>query len=508
MKLADYIRADRDRRLYADELQAFIEDSGVGGETLAFWGGPLPEGDDLELVTSQLLRQYTSDNVLGQVCNDHVNAVLSKEPTWEIDPVDNETNEALTEWYKRQEVNELLQNALYTLLFARLEQDKKRKGQQCSSILRAYIPSRAVNDGRANFSDFREALLKGVRLMHPEPGSAGMLKDEDGETIGGYYAYREADPLTLAPTDYAEIVALDTEIGRQGWNFQDDHVPDENNPLTVIQIRSGLDLSTIESEIMYPLGGTLLMFEMNRRPFVTDSMIEQQKSHNANETYMNMGGGAMTFLERVFTNVQVPGRWETDEQGNKTFVPDPFAYGPNTMNMLKGLETRDANGNIHHATPGIHYHEPSGPGAFISTSEHRVRSIYKMANMLHLLIAGDATASGVARQQAAESFETSLSLTVTQAKSALEWILTVALKLGTYLSGGSYGEVMIDPRLNVRTTKPTPEEIRVVLELYKEGVISRAEVMRRVGIEDESAMLAQLEAEAVAEPEPVEEAVT
>ncbi len=126
-----------------------------------------------------------------------------------------------------------------------------------------------------------------------------------------------------------------------------------------------------------------------------------------------------------------------------------------------------------------------------------------MANMLHLLIAGDATASGVARQQAAESFETSLALTVTQAKSGLEWLLRLALQMGGYLSGsGAYADVTVVSKLSVRTTKPTPDEVRTTIELKEAGIISLSEAMRRVGIEDEDAQLEQLEAEKTDEPEP------
>lgn len=499
MALHDLVRLDRARRDKTDDMRQFIFDSALG-EGYANWRGPIPDGkDEMAQLSTQLKRQYTSYNVLSQVCNDHVNAVAGRDFTWGID-LPEEDSEALTAWYDRLELQELFQDALYTLLWARLEEDQ-RKSYQTSSILRAFIPRRAVRDGVANFPDLRSALMGGVRFMHPEPGSAGMLRDEDGETIGGYYSYRERDDKGMW-RDLIELVALDTEIARQEWGFKDldeGYRGDENNPQTVIQVRSGVDFQTIESETMYPFGGLLTMFEMTRRPFVTDSMLEQQMSLNANETYMNIGGGSATFLERIFTNTLPPGEWieVTGDDGKKTkvFKPSPFNYGDNTVNFLQGIPVKQADGATTYTTPGIHHHNPTGPGAFTATSQHRVEAIYSLAKMRHELMAGDAVASGESRAQAIQGFITSLGPTVTQAKSGLEWMLRLALQMGAYLSKRPvYQNLEVDPRVTITAIKPSADERRVALEEYNAGLISKEEAMRRIGIEDEEAQLAEIAA--------------
>ena len=501
MALHDLIRLDRARRDKTDIMRQFIFDSALG-DGYANWRGPIPDGkDEMAQLSTQLKRQYTSYNVLSQVCNDHVNAVAGRDFTWGIDLPEDES-EALTAWYDRLELQELFQDALYTLLWARLEEDR-RKSYQTSSVLRAFIPRRATPDGVANFPDLRSALMGGVRFMHPEPGSAGMLRDEDGEVIGGYYSYREKDKTGM-PRDLIELVTLDTEIARQiemgqeGWSFDDEnYTPDENKPLTVIQVRSGVDFSTIESEMMYPFAGVLTMFEMTRRPFVTDSMLEQQMSLNANETYMNIGGGSATFLERIFTNVLPPGEFvEEDREGRKVkvFKPSPFRYGDNTLNFLQGIPETRADGTATRSTPGVHYHNPTGPGAFTATSQHRVEAIYSLANMRHKLMGSDATASGVSRQQAAQDFISSVSPTQTQAKSGLEWMLRLALQMGAYLSKRRpYENLEIEPKVVVTAVQPTPDEQRVALELYQAQVISLNETQKRVGIEDEEAETQEIE---------------
>lgn len=484
MKLHELIRASTVKAEAHEKLDEYFAGTRAGmfGEHGEHFLGPKLEKTDEHYQDSmgRIKDNFLIQNLLGGVIDTHINAVLGQEVDW--DSTDDSTDDPLTEWYYSTFVQETLQDAGRTMLWCENERNRT------SSILRLHIPSRRRDgDGNVPTAPLDESLLKGVRLTHPSPGSAGILRDADGETMGGYYLYDDEGEQKL------ELVALDTEFALQDWSTLEQRSMRGD---TMIQIRSGADWSVIDDEAYYPLGGNLTIFELSRRLFVTPDMIAQQDGYNTQWSYLNRHASASAFLERVVLNAQPPGQW-VDAQGNPVetggkFVRDSHDVGPGTTNYIGGLQGKD--GALTNAS--IAWREPSSSEPLLQNLAAHKDAIFTQGSQLHRLISGDATASGVSRVQAVQDFLTSLAPTETQMKYALKWVLETALRLGGYLETGKekYKDVDITPKIVLEAIQPTPDEQRLTLELLYGGVISLDEAMTRAGVVDIDLMKEQIAA--------------
>lgn len=497
MKLYETIHSALASREVNAEYAAFLRGTrdGAFGKDGRWWLGPrLSKASDAYDVTLEKIKAaFLVQNILGTVQRNHVDAVIGHEPDWEIfkgKAVMAAETEALANWYAQMNVQRILYSAGETVLYSG---DDLR---ETSSILRLIVPRRAVGlDGRVSFPDLDNALMRGVRLTHPPTSQAGVLK-EDGDTIAGYYAYREHISETDT-RDVLELTALDTEFAYQGWSSIYAQRPVGN---TVVQLRTGADYNEIVSEVSYPLGGYLTIYEMSRPPLINEDVMLQQAGLNTQWTYLLRHTSASAFLERVILNGLPPGTW-VDKDGkpgpysdtHHTYKPDKLEVGPGTTNFYSGMPTENGVANA-----SIAWREPSSSQPILENIAAHREAIYAATNQQHLLISGDATATGVARQQARQGFENSLKPTVAALKAGLTWAFEASLRLAGYFVAGR--EIYSDTRANVRiepkAAEPTPDEIRLDMELQKAGAISIAELMRRAGIDDSEAMMAQIKDEA------------
>ncbi len=506
MKLTDYLtkRTDDEVRLRALHGYFLGTKLGMFGENAEHWTGPRLDIADPDYTNSleRIKQNYLVHNLLASVLTTHVSAVVGREIDWQLKPENAEASEALTTWYYRQRVQETLQDACRTMLWATREDD------ETTAIMRFSIPAKALDENGQTKADGLEPILEdAVRLYHPRPGTAGMLRDDDGEQIAGWYAYSVLNPDTKQIEGRLELVALDTTFAAQEWDRKDGAQTATGN--TVIQILGGLDYAEIVDETNYPLDGNLTIFELSRRPLITEDVISQQNGLNTQWTYLNRHSSASAFLERVILNGMPPGMWivdlgqpgteglpqRTTKDGVKqVYVRAPHVTGGGTTSYIGGLPLPDGG----YTNPSVQFRELSSTEPLLANIKAHREAILELTNQQHRLIIGDSTASGVSRKTALQDFTASLTPTETQVKFAVAWLLKTALLLAGHFNGSnrSYLSTEVDAKVTLWAADPTPEEKRMVIELVKAGLLTTEEGMRQVGVQDTATALALVQAEA------------
>ena len=504
MKLSYYLKS-RPESEPLQELDSYFSGSkeGMFGAQGEHWTGPRLDLSDPDYAASleRIRQNYLTDNLTESVLSTHVSAVVGHEIDWQLKPENTEASTALTDWYYRLRVQETLQDACRTMLWA------VHDPGETSAILRYHIPPRALDEnGRTREKKLGPILESAVRLHHPRPGSAWMIRDDDGETLAGCYSYSRVDPDTNERKDYLELVALDETFAIEEWDRQNGVQTKKGE--TVIQIRSGTNYDEIVSEIAYPLDGALTIFELSRPPLITESVISQQDGLNTQWTYLNRHASASAFLERVILNGMPPGRWmpaaevqdseglptRTTQEGVKeVYTRAPYRTGAGETNFTSGIPLPEGG----YTNPSVVFREPSSGAPLLANIKAHREAIMELSSQSHRLISGDATASGVSRQQALQDFVQSLGPTVTQVKLAAAWMLKTALLLASHFEAkGSYLGVEVDVKVGVWASTPTSDEKRLTLELYKGGLLSQTDAMRQIGTEDVDAELPKIQQEA------------
>lgn len=504
--LADLLQDQSNRRKALQELERFIfEDQWASGEG---WTGPKPVDLDEKAESSVLTlieRQFVSRNVLAEVITRHRDGVVGREPNWSLTTptagrkkVIAEAEEALTVWWDETGVHLALQEAVRTLLYARETSRRGEAPRAAYSPLRLFIRSQSIRDGVVPRRTSLAEALDDLRVHAAAPYAAGVLRNLDGDPIATRYAYRDDD---------GNVREEITGLARILREF-DLEVPDgaaDDDTVILVQDMSG----TVLEVAAYQLGGRLLMHEMTREPLITPSSLALQKLINKTWTMMSHNLDLAGFTERTLLNAQMPGRW-LDENGDPAarpedgvrFQPDPVFVGAGATNWFSGIPQYDSDGSVRYTSPQVVYRDPVPPDAFTETLEAARTAIYEESKQLHVLISGDATASGVSRTQATNDFVASLQMTGAQVAHATRWLLSTALSLASVLMGqaGRYEDLRPTVTPRITAVQPTPEDVRMEIEKRDAGLQSTQTARSRVGIEDVDAEAALIAAEASAPP--------
>jgi hypothetical protein len=176
------------------------------------------------------------------------------------------------------------------------------------------------------------------------------------------------------------------------------------------------------ARISFDLGGRLLMHTSVREAFVTEQVRQNQYALNYANTVIQRNLTTAGFLETTYTNVHLEGEWKTI-RGRRRLIPDPILRGPTVTNSLQGTKTEDAQGGETIATPGVHDRQPVDPAPTIAAKREAYADILHECDQIHILIAGDAVASGVSRQQATSDHISSMNLTKSNVQRAGRWMI-------------------------------------------------------------------------------------
>jgi hypothetical protein len=179
------------------------------------------------------------------------------------------------------------------------------------------------------------------------------------------------------------------------------------------------------------------MFEMRRAALVTPQVQQSQRALNLALTMIPRNVVTGGFLERIMLDAQMPGHWELDPDGQRTGpagYASRFTRAPGTTNFLTGVEFEDEQGNTKRGTPSVHFREPVKPDASITASGAHYAAILDEVGQRHVLMAGDAAASAVARIQARFEYLNTLLLTQPEAETALSFTIETALAMAEALA--------------------------------------------------------------------------
>ena len=155
---------------------------------------------------------------------------------------------------------------------------------------------------------------------------------------------------------------------------------------------------------------------------------------------MDLGG----FTERTILNAQMPmteRKVMVDGKEESVMVRAKLYFGSGVTNNFNGLPMERLNpdtGKTEIAgltTPSIIYRDPTSFETFGGAIRAAKEAIYDEAKQLHVLMTGDASASGVSRQQAVTDFLTSLESTKHNLEQMFRWLLGTVLKMALHFMG-------------------------------------------------------------------------
>ena len=444
------------------------------------WQGPTPPATDAEAATiiSEIRRAFVSKNAIREVVGRHVAGVVGREPAWGFTPkrpiktgkaptraeqtLIEEAEAALTAWWDERGGLGLLQEAAATLLLS---------GR---ASVRLYVPPGLLADGAVPPGDLA-AQLERIFVHHPQPAHAAVLVDVTTQQRCGVYRYREGEE------ERAELSYVDMATGE-----------------TVLAILS----ASGRTEMRLPLDRALLLGEAVRPALVSEQVRSEQMQLNMAKTMEGRNAVQGGFLERIVLGGQMPGEYvddptaPADAQGRRRrFVPGKMRLGAGRTNWIAGLPIRDASGNVTgYTTPSVSYRDPVAPDTFQATARGAYVAILEEVSQLHAAIAGDATASGVSRQQARADFEKSLGQTKAQIDKLARWLLEAALSLASYFAGQparfSALRAVVDCRID--TGPLAADERTALLTQWEKGALSLETLLALLGVEDVDAELTRI----------------
>ena len=472
-----------------------------------FIGQLPPKGfPDGATIVEHIKQRFNSENVIKEVVETHRNGVLGREPLWsflrEGEPkaarnktsnkgtqraFEDTTGETLTPWWNERQGLKNLQTAIDIALC------------EGKAVIRLFFPRGLVEqDGQGEkikASDLASA-LDYVYFETLQADVAGVFTDGETQRQIGIYLFRETDDAGNVIADCAELSYL---------NDAGD---------TVCRVINGK--TNISREAVYRLGGRLLLHEITRSQLVTEQVQANQKGLNLAKTMMSRNVNVAGSRERTVSNAQPP--------RGKVRVPDPenpgktklselgkYVQGAGAVMFLMGYPIYDKDGHVTgYTNPAVDVADPVPVDTFIQTRDCEERAILSQCHQLHMLIAGDATASGLSRKQAEKNYQRSLKESKTVLDAAGRWKLETSLRLAAHTVGQSerYLPLRADFNCLLDVGEPDPEDIRIAMGMREPGgpnnqpLLSDETIRQKCGVEDPAAELARIEEEAPAIPPP------
>ena len=446
----------------------------------AGWSGPIPASTASEYndIAYEIQRGFVSQNVIKEVVDRVVNGITGKKPIWTVtakrgrevsQEMIDEATAVIEQWAERSQFNRYLSEAVRNALLSG------------KSTLRLHIPSGFVKEG--SYQVNTENPTKHLFIAAPNPLSATVHECPDSrERVGVFIASAKVDGQDA---DVAELTYLMDVANERGMRLTEiTLLPDRGSEQVSVQ----LDLSE-----------RLTMIELEMPRLTTEQIRSLQMFLNLNLTMMQRNSVLGGFLERIILNGQLPGHYETDAEGTKTFVRDSFSVGAGSVNAITGIPIANENGQITGYTPAdIRYQQPVSVKTFAEAGDHAYRNILKSCDQLHAMISGDATTSGESRRQALQAFFASLRIPKEQVDKAGSWAFETVLAYDAFLTGkaGKYDDLKVTFDSTIDRGSLPAEEINLVTNQVTAGIISKRTARERLGIEDVDEEERRVQAEA------------
>lgn len=439
-------------------------------------------------IEADIKKRFESENVIKEVVETHIGGLLGREPLWSFlkeqgtkkvkgkRPSDEVTGETLTPWWNEREGLRDLQKAAETILLEGI------------AVKRVFIPRGVESEEEEEITaaDLNQA-LDYIFFETLTADVAGVFTDPDTQKKIGVYLFDEKDSEGNVTDSCAELSFLN----------------DENE--TVCRVVK--DKGAAEDFGPYELGGRLLVFECQRPPLITEQVQSNQKAINLAHTMMTRNVNMAGSRERTITNAKPPTRAKRGGTSGER-EPDEYNVGAGAVMFLMGYPIYDKDKQIiGYETPGVHITDPASVEVFTQTRDMKYAAILGQCHQRHILISGDAVASGISRKSAEKEWQRSLKDSKTVLDAAGRWELEVALRLAAQIANQSknYLPLRADFNCLLDVGDPDPDDIRVTMEMRKPGgpnntpLISDETARNRIGIDDADAELKRIEEEAPTE---------
>lgn len=444
----------------------------------AGWVGPMPASDDedYQLAFTEIKKAFVSANRIEETCSRKASGMIGREPAFQMVPrrpmkEGEELSEqeqaridaqeaAFTQWWNEHDVHAKLYRATMNMTWGR------------RSVLRLLVPSgfwaRPVTTQRELY-DF-------MRWVHLD-------------VMGPEYGHVHTDPATTEPLG---IVTYTNEDKKQVIE-----VAYTNGESSFVDVLVDEQVSTSKP---LRLGGRITMFEMMHDVLVSEPMRVQQRAHNLALSMLPRNVVTSGFLERVIRNAAQPGYWTYKEDGvtRDKWIPRPVKWGAGSVVWLEGIEGSDPiSGKSTFTNPDITYRPPSDVSPVVEAAAATYQTILEEARQAHVLMDGDANASGRSRVEARKDYERSLKLGKPVVERAGRWLFETVVALAEALQNGGDGTSTVkdfraDFACRLDTGALTPEERQQNILSMQAGTLPHEAAIAGEGIDDVDAALVKI----------------
>jgi hypothetical protein len=522
-EVSDFMEGDFYRDGKAFDGPATLE----GNETLA----------SIHNTVMKLVPNYfTVKDVVGKGCARHAENVVGKEPKWNWLAEEERTDgtktldELYLEWWDETHFLSTLEEGTTDVLWAydapKRDGDKKftrtgdrtsRTPRRTSVVLRFHYPKKFQRrEGKAGDTfkpkgTFDEILGK-TRIQKLEPLASGVVRDDDGEPLFGYYSYAldKWERLEAGASQETELSIL--------W----DDAPVEIKELA----KNGGEGKTIHcimrddkpvSAVCLELNGQLTFYELTRKPLVTAASLNLQRKINLLSTILSINAGDGVGIT-ILKNAVPPGKWYIkgdsgeqqvsmwqamlhDDPSKVRFEPQAIGIGSGNIISLQGAAkyALDNDGNpvfVDQHDPKFEKTQPFDTEAIRSDRDAFIRDFYEEIDQLHILSSSDGGMSEDSRKQQASIFINSLRKTGTTVEGAIRWALSITRDFAAYFSNdATYQAFRPYAAVTLSGHVTTPADKKDAREAAKEGFISIERARVEQGVDDPTSEVEVIENE-------------
>ncbi|HEX9951537.1 MAG TPA: hypothetical protein VGB53_07195, partial [Rubricoccaceae bacterium] len=271
--------------------------------------------------------------------------------------------------------------------------------------------------------------------------------------------------------------------------------------------------ASTDTESRFDLGGLMLMREAaQRRPFISPSMLSQQKALNTASTVLRMVNDRTGFQRHVLTNAMPPTvtmnrKNPTTGEIEEVDVQVGLTVNPGDFAIVQGAEVEDNDPD--HAvevdgqqdteapvrdvkTPGVHTLPPGDPSALLKEMDQRVVGILRRARQLYALLTGEAAVSGDSRIAALYDLMNDAGALKATIDGMGKWLLETMWAVACHLAAtperrlDTLGlKVVFDCRITL--PMPTSSQISAITSLVEKSIWAPETAMAATGIDDTTA---------------------
>jgi len=444
-----------------------------------------------EFLASLIETMFESKNVINEVVTRFLDGLLENNPEITVAPPGDQEeasedtlnradqiSERIHRWIERNDFHDEVREAIkYAALGER-------------GYLRPFIP-RGRRDEQGQIGGpwdevFRDLYVEAVRptraLIYTHPDTKrdlSIFHYEPGDT------QEVEDPHRTGDIERVELGWVDPDTGETVVRILKEGESPPSDDQEEATLRD--DEETLEDrEMRVDLGGRLLLQEIEIDPLVTEQVRSSQRSLNQTKTMMSHNEVAAGFNERMFMNAQPPGRYETDEKGNREFVPNQLKRGPFRTHFIQGVTTTDEMGQEQIKDPSVVIDEPDDPDVYIRGKREKRKDILDEVSQTFILMNESSESSGRSRLIARHEFVKTLNKAIPGLSGLYRGsLMSLTIMAETFGQGGpTIGDLRVPIEVYPDSGPLTPEEMDALGGMTESGLMSMQTALSRAGIHD------------------------